>query len=235
MAYQKVTYGQCEAISHQTGNRCKNGAMMNGKCRFHGGRMSIGVASANYIHGRYSKYLPKNLLERYESSLMDPKLLELMNEISLVDARISQRLEDINEDEVASISWKELQGQWRKFTNAIRDGDQQKQQEYLRSLNEIISGGAKYADLWFEVMNLVDSRRKLVDSESRRVESQKNAITIEQALMLASASVSAIKEIIYKYVDPQTARTILTDASIEYARLIGTRNPPTEPSRTLEG
>lgn len=209
--------------------------MANGRCYLHGGKAPAGVISPAYVHGRYSKYLPAQLLERYHDSLSDPKVLELVNEISLVDARISQRLDDIDKNEAASITWKELQVIWSRFTNAIREGDQEKQQEFLRQLNVVITDGAKHADLWYEVMNLVDSRRKLVDSESKRLQDARSNVTVEQALMLVSATVSALKEVVYKYADPQTARSILVDAGAKYKELIGPVNTPGGSGSTLDG
>lgn len=233
--YVKKNYKRCGAKSRQTGEPCRRPAMANGRCYLHGGKAPVGVVSTSFQHGRYSKYLPANLLARYEQSLNDPQILELVNEISLVDARISQRLDDIDKNEAASITWKELQIVWSRFTNAIRDGDQQKQQEHLRQLNDLVNGGAKHADLWYEVMNLVDNRRKLVDSEAKRMDSTRSNVTIEQALLLVSATISALKEIVYKYADPQTARSILVDASAKYKELIGPVNPPGGTSGALDG
>jgi hypothetical protein len=40
----------------RAGTPCKGLAMMNGRCRLHGGRSLRGIAHPNYKHGRRSKY-----------------------------------------------------------------------------------------------------------------------------------------------------------------------------------
>jgi hypothetical protein len=80
----------------RAGRPCPTPGMWNGRCRMHGGRSLAGSASGAFKTGRYSKYMPKRLLERYEEAMGDPNLLALTDEIALVDARAQELLEQLN-------------------------------------------------------------------------------------------------------------------------------------------
>lgn len=56
---------QCTAKSKQTGEQCRRFATPGRTvCYYHGGRSLVGVASATYKHGKYSRYYPAWLRER---------------------------------------------------------------------------------------------------------------------------------------------------------------------------
>ena len=88
---------QCTAKSKQSGEQCKRRATPGRNvCAIHGGKTRQGVSSGQFQHGRYSKYLPARLLERYEESRSDPDLLGFRDELALTDARLSQVVELLN-------------------------------------------------------------------------------------------------------------------------------------------
>jgi hypothetical protein len=90
---------QCRAKSKQSGERCKRSACV-GKdlCFMHGGAPKSGVNWEKPVqvkHARYSKSLPKDLVERYEYFKSDPEILSLKPEIATARAffeRFSRQL-----------------------------------------------------------------------------------------------------------------------------------------------
>ncbi len=88
---------QCGAKLRKKNTTCKRVAMMNGRCRIHGGLSPKGAASPHTITGKYSKYLPQSLGKSYEASLKDPDLLKLHNDIALVDARVIDLLTQLKD------------------------------------------------------------------------------------------------------------------------------------------
>jgi hypothetical protein len=86
------------------GTPCPTPPMANGRCRMHGGATPVGPALPQFRHGRYSKYLPERLAERYQASLEDSELLGLRDELGLVDARIADLLERVGFE----AAWPEL-------------------------------------------------------------------------------------------------------------------------------
>lgn len=159
----------------------------------------------------------------YEASINDPQVLELTDEIALLDSRIADRLEALSQNGTTNATWKELQVLWGQFMYAIRVGDTETQMNLVRNIDTIVKQGSSQADIWYELTNLIDNRRKLVDSEGRRLEIKQNIVTVEQAFSLVHAIISAMKEVVYKHADPQTARSILIDASYEHQKIIGVR------------
>jgi len=212
----------CGAYSRRTGQPCQRPPMANGRCNQHGGKTPMGRASSNFKHGRYSKYMPAGMRERYFESINEPSVLELIDEIGIIDSRIADRLTALEEKtDVSSSTWRTVRTLWRTFMGHIRSGNQEGQQELLRQLNEVITSGSQQADVWDDLLNLVESRRKLVDSEGRRMEVKANIVTVEQAFYLVSATIDALKEVVYRYADPETARHIIVDASAAYKKNIG--------------
>ena len=72
----------------RSGSACQNRPMPNGRCRMHGGKSLGGIASPNFKHGGYSKFLPVRLGDNYQEAMADPELLALRDDIALLDARV---------------------------------------------------------------------------------------------------------------------------------------------------
>ena len=84
---------QCTGTSKRSGLQCKRNAKPGRSvCKIHGGDTPVGLAAPNFKTGRYSKYLPAGLAERYVAARTDPELLSLRDEIGLVDTRITEVL-----------------------------------------------------------------------------------------------------------------------------------------------
>ena len=59
--------------------------------------------------GRYSKYLPDRLVERYEEALNDVELMRLDDEIALVDTKLQDVLERLHQDGEGPGAWQLMQ------------------------------------------------------------------------------------------------------------------------------
>ncbi len=116
-----------------------------------------GVDSMAFKTGRYSKYLPDRLVERYEEALNDVKLTRLDDEIALVNARLQDVL------------------------------------ERLRADSDAIAGGRDDSTAWGMILELIERRRKLVDTERRRLLDEDHVISVERLMILVAAIVDIIK------------------------------------------
>jgi hypothetical protein len=141
---------QCTAHSKRTGERCKNPAM-HGKdvCRMHGGKSRSGAMVGTFRHGRHSKYLPEQMLERYAVAQQDPERLALADDIALIDTAISHLIEE---------------------PTTFSDPDR------LDSLRA-----------------LVEQRRKLVESERRRLQELEQMIPADRAMTMIATILAIIK------------------------------------------
>lgn len=221
---------QCNAKSKRSGKTCTKQAVAGKtKCRYHGGLSLSGIASPSWKHGRYSKYLPPNLLGKYQEAQQDPDLLNLRDEISLVDARLKSLVEKIPEGG-ASHSWLELSKAWQDLITAQRNQDEAKSADCLRKLNEIITEGAEEAEVWQGIEGTIESRRKLAASEARRLIDMKQTITSEKAIALMYAVLDIIRRNVILYRDKKK----VADDQLLSTIAEGVRALVTIPARPIE-
>lgn len=181
---------QCGAKT-RTGGICKQPALQNGRCHYHGGKSLAGIASGTYRTGRYSKVLPARLAGRYEEARQDAALLELRDEIGLVDSRLSDLLGRVDTGESGAI-WRALKAAHLDLLKARNDPI--KAAIALNAMGELITRGhADYA-AWNEIAAVLEQRRRLVESERKRLIELQQTITTNQAMVLVTALLSSIKE-----------------------------------------
>lgn len=133
-----------------------------------------GQEHPGYQDGRYSKYLPRELRERFAAGLNDPALLELRSELALTDARVSSLLEEI--------------------------------------------GRGDDADTWSAIMDAIETRRRLAESEARRLAAARQLLTLEEALLLMDGYVTAVRSSVYQHVAEREARKIMGDVARAFDR-----------------
>jgi hypothetical protein len=80
---------RCSATSKRTGQPCRANAIIGrATCYHHGGMSRRGGAAPNFMHGRYSKQFPAEIMAAYLAARDDPDLLSMREEIFGVDALI---------------------------------------------------------------------------------------------------------------------------------------------------
>lgn len=207
---------QCDAKSKQSGQRCKNPAMANGKCRLHGGKTPKGVASPHYKHGRYSKYGPSSLRDAAAEFLRDPDLLSLQSNLALCDARIADVLTKLDEggsyDALATL--RKLRGEYRAA--AVRK-DQEAQIAQLREMFRVIDEASDTVALLGELDKLTEQRRRLVDTETKRQTSDLTSITIERAY----GFVDVLLDIVARHVKERTILQGIVEEVVTFRGPVG--------------
>lgn len=153
----------------RSGEPCKGKPMLNGRCRMHGGSTPSGIALPQTKTGRYSKYLPDNIRDRYHQALGDNELISLRDEIALVEVQIVATLEAQTKPDAPP--------------------------------EDIIGARARLYDL-------IEQRRRLVETERKRLVDMQQMITSEQAMLLVGALVGIIRA---RVNDPSTLAAIQSD------------------------
>jgi hypothetical protein len=188
---------RCNAKNRQ-GEQCGNHAA-NGtsKCKFHGGASLVGIASPSFKTGRYSKHLPSRLAARYAEALSDPELLALRDEIALVQTRETELLEHLDSG-LSLQRWRAAQTAYSNLIVAMQARDSAGLQTALIALEDALGAPARddYA-VWDEVVALTEQRRKLVDSEQKRLAVAQQMISAEQAMAL----IARLTDTVRKHVD----------------------------------
>jgi len=191
---------------------CLRNVAYEGKaCWVHGGASPRGVASASYVHGRYSKYVPTRLLARYEAATTDPELLNLSAEIALLDSRISDVLSRVDAGE-SGVLWREMGRLRRAFLAAQRVQDQDGMQDALLGLLGAVGRGHADFEAWADVVDLLERRRRLVESEQKRRVAMHMLIKVEEAVGSMKVIADAVRDAVVEHVDDRSVRREVLDA-----------------------
>lgn len=198
---------RCTA-KNRRGEQCRHAAI-NGtsKCRFHGGASLVGIASPSFKTGRYSKHLPTRLAARYGEALADPDLLHLRDEVGLIGTRIGELVERIDSGESAQ-RWKALQAAYTDLQDATRSGDKPAFVAAMASLGHAIEAGGQDYQTWREIVELAEARRKLAESERKRLVEMQQMISSERAMILLAAITDVVRRNVS---DPSTLAAISAD------------------------
>ncbi len=184
---------KCTAKSKQSQQPCKKDAVHGYTvCHIHGGKTPRGLALPQTKHGRYSKDMPTRLLGRYQEAQADPELLALRDDVSLLDARISDVLGRVDTGE-SGAAWRQAQDAYHKFSRAMGGGDKDTIRDALYDLRIALDGGLADYAAWQDVRGLLDQRRRLVESERKRLVETHQMISSERAMVLIAAVVDTVR------------------------------------------
>jgi hypothetical protein len=163
----------------------------NGRCRLHGGKNKGGFASATFKHGRYSKYMPQGMGQRFREALNDPALLALDKDVAVIETRLTELFTALNEPGGA---WRQVI-EWKDRLMAARaSNDAAALSEALSGLVAAITSGAGERERWEEIGELIEGRRKLVDSIRKHEVQAQEVLTLGQAMALFTALAQAVKQ-----------------------------------------
>lgn len=185
----------------RAGSPCKRAPMLNGRCKLHGGASLVGIASPTLKTGRYSKHLPARLMGRYEEAVSDSELLALREDIALLDARLADLLSRVDSGE-ARVLWQAVEDAWKAYRRK-RGGPQER--DAFVALDQAISDGVNDYEAWGEIHAVIEQRRKLTESERKRLIEMRQMVTAEQAMLF----VSALQDSIRRHVTDRTTLTLI--------------------------
>ncbi len=214
---------QCRAKSKRSGERCRRHAMI-GKmvCHMHGGKSLAGPDHPNYTgNPRHLKYLPDRLAGKYEEAMADKELIRLDAEIALIDTKLQDLLERLEVHGEGPQAWQEVTAAHQVLRAALSQAEPDA--VVIRSavfrMDRAIEHGGDEARAWGSILVLIEQRRRLVDTERRRLADEDQAVSIEK-LMLTMA---AVADIVRRHVASKEARGAIAG---EIRRLIAGPNSP---------
>lgn len=177
----------------RSGKPCRQWAVAGrDRCRMHGGTAPRGLAHPSTQHGRFSKDLPTRLAADYEAALRDPELLALREEMALVQAREADLVRRVSTAE-AGASWETARKAMAQFRAAQRADDAISAAAALRTLETALGDGAEDYAAWDELLKTIEARRKLADTERRRLEALEQSFNRQQGLLLVGALQDAVR------------------------------------------
>lgn len=209
----------CAAKRWDADAMCLAPAGPTGRCYTHGGRRARGKDHYNFQTGFYSRYLPDSVLTRYQQALNDPDLVSLRSNLALTETRMSQLLERLETSDTLEY-WQRLQSWFVHFQSQT----QEQQLSLLPTLHDLVNAALDDYKAWQQIQQISEDKRKLAESERRRLLDMQQYITVERAMLLVSTVVSVVR----KYVtDDETLQQI--SGGVE--RLLTLDASPTTPSK----
>lgn len=205
---------------NKSGGLCQNMPVTGSvRCRMHGGKSPRGVASPNFKHGSRSKYLPKNILSKYEELVADPELMNLRADVAIITSLLNDRLEKLDTGEAAKL-WEKARKANDDIRKALNDEKYGAVVQSSLELDRIIGESITIHELLSEVQSLIDQRRRLVESEQKRLTTAQQMITSEQAMGFVAALIDSVRRHV-------TDNAALQEISLDISRLtmIGANKP----------
>ncbi len=226
MAYNDDGKPICNSKRGGKDARCNSVfTMMNGRCKLHGGKAPSGIMHHLATDLRTASIMPSHLQSDMLAAMRDENKLSLDHEISLIDVSIAQQKKAM-ELGLGSSAWKKLY----ELANALEhqlENNSPRSEQTCEDLINVIRQGGKEREIWKEVNNSVEVRRKLVETAHKREMNLKSMLKGEQALALMTGIASNCKEQIAKtFLNLETKyRLIDRDTGVEVTKIdIGFRN-----------
>jgi hypothetical protein len=162
----------------------------------HGGKTPKGLVASNLQTGRYSRYLPARLHDRYMAAITDSELLDLRSELALLDSRMTELIERLEDSPDSSRLWKKLQSLFSQFDRHNSAGQVAEAAADLSEMRGIVKAGLGEWAIWSEIREHIEQRRRLTESERKRLIDMEAMITAEDANLLIVALTQAVREVV---------------------------------------
>lgn len=157
--------------------------MENGRCDMHGGKST----GAPLKHGRYSKYLPTRLAEKYQQALEDGELASVTDETAILQALIAESLQGIDLGNSEAM-WETL---WALCKDWVPDEDLR---QFASQVRGVVHDGIEEWRKVRRLLGYVEQKRRLAETEQKRMRDMGQFINAQQANALLASVVSIIKE-----------------------------------------
>jgi hypothetical protein len=169
------------------------------------------------------------LVENLDRQVLDEgEILEdLTNEFPDLDPDVAEALAKrirgwLPDQFVDYRTFKRLEVLVDKYDNAMLNRQIRNADSALRELHQVIREGRKSGEVWHEISDITDQRRRLVDQEQKRLTQAAQLITVEKVVMLLDITIEALRGAVSKYVfDQQIRDFILVEAEEIYGELLG--------------
>lgn len=194
---------------------------MNGKnvCYHHGAKSPVGAGSATFKDGTRSKYsvvFTGDALEHYERAAEDPRYIELRDEINVLDVLFFEELSRARVGE-GGVLWEEIGRVWTRFQEAQPTKDTTTAGRCLGRMGEIIEEGVGRHAAQEVALDIAERKRKLTETERRRIVEEGQAISQVKAMSLVGSIVALVRESV---AGEENERRILARFHSGVARLV---------------
>ena len=174
-------------------NRCHQSPMANGRCRRHGGKSLVGSSHPRFKHGKYSRSLPDRLQAAYLDSLNDENKLALDNELAAVDARLIELMNALDH-EGDTAAWARANELMDEMYTAAQKGQNQLATQKMMELRDVLKSGGHNHAIWEAILRTMERRRKLSETEQKRIVLARETMTAQQAQLFAARVIQIVRD-----------------------------------------
>ena len=187
---------QCTARSKSTQQKCKNPAVTGStKCRLHGGKSPRGVNAGNFKHGKWSKHMPSELLDKYQEALEDEQLNTTRQSVALLDALIGDMLPNLDTGDSGK-AWERMKALVIDCRLAYKTESYGSLEKALDAMEDIANRRILHYETHKEIRATLDDRRKHVESEQKLLLMSEHAVSVEQVMLLMSQVLHVISTVV---------------------------------------
>jgi hypothetical protein len=131
-----------------------------------------------------------------------------------MDLRLQGLIQNL--DNTASLeAFSRAQVEWEKLEQAQDRGDLQEMGRVMLRLRGLMRLTVPAGPIWEEIRQVIEQRRKLLESESRRIQQSSNSMSGEQILALIEYVVDVLRGSVQKYADRLIASKILNQVTTD--------------------
>ncbi len=191
--------GRCTMIKND-GMRCQNPVREGWRvCRYHG---AGGLANPGGGMPRHAKFLPTRLADRFQEFMADPEALSLYSELALVDTRITELTERLETCDNALA--------WQRVDQALAllhklTGIHEYVDRAIQLLREARGMPADETKIWREINTLLETRRRLDQTEQMRIINAKQFLSLSEA----NSMLASVIEVVMQNVTDLNTRQLL--------------------------
>ena len=196
-------------------------------------RYEEGLGDPHLLHLREEINLldirTKMLVENLDRQVLDEEDIyeDLISEFPDLDPdmakAISKRVRGWLPDQFVDYrTFKRLETLVDKYDMAMLNRQIRNADSALRELHKVIREGRKSGEIWHEIAELTDQRRRLVDQEQKRQTQAAQLITVDKVVLLLDIAIEALRGAVSKYVSDQEIRDyVFVEAENIYSELLG--------------
>ena len=207
----------CCFAKHSNGiGRCMSTILYpNGRCKMHGGPVATinPMANPSFRKRLYEGSLPKNLGLILMDAVDDPEAHSLKEELAINTVQISKLLNLVGKKDGADeATWKQVQEllqvcEEKMLSPEVQEIFQVLQtksaqfRKFVKSLDNLsakIKEGTNESKVFREINEATEYRRKLIETDLKRVQMQKNMIPAAEALQMFKNIIEIVKQVFYK-------------------------------------
>lgn len=186
------------------GTPCRRRVLQpNGRCDKpnHGGNApSPGPTHHSWQHGRSSKLLesiPYKMRDGFVAAMTDPDIISVRTEIGLVDSRILSLIGNLAQEQYSDKWKKHLEQSLDKLKIHLSTGEDLDHDAVLQTIADtevaLLHNDGDHR-VWRDVLEAVEARRRLVDTERRLLEAHQASIDVSQMRAILLHVLTAVRE-----------------------------------------